>query len=226
MSTQQQYGLGRLYMPDHRDCEYLLKELTPAKVRIKTRHYRTHAALNQLETPYCVGFAWAQWLYSAPLMSKLASVAAPSAIYAEAQKHDEWDGEGYAGTSVRGGAKALQSLGHIKHYFWEYTTEGVRDWLCADRGTIVLGTNWYANMTELAPGAYAKPNGGAQGGHAYLCCGYNQRSGSFRCINSWGSSWGDNGRFWLAGEDLELLLSQDGEACAATQQELIERRVN
>jgi len=41
---------------------------------------------------------------------------------------------------------------------------------------------------------------------------------AFRAINSWGRSWGQNGRFWIRQDDLMLLLQEDGEACAAVEQ--------
>jgi hypothetical protein len=66
-----------------------------------------------------------------------------------------------------------------------------------------------------------KPSGRLAGGHAYLCVGYTRIKGAFRFINSWGD-WGQGGRFWMDGEDLDrLLFAEDGEAAAAQEKKLV-----
>ena len=35
------------------------------------------------------------------------------------------------------------------------------------------------------------------GGHAILCCGYNDDSQRVTCLNSWSAGWGDKGYFTL-----------------------------
>jgi C1A family cysteine protease len=67
------------------------------------------------------------------------------------------------------------------------------------------------------------------GGHAYVLIGANRLKqskhgiGAVRILNSWGTGWEDHGRAWISFEMLRWLLSQDGEACAATELVAINR---
>jgi C1A family cysteine protease len=50
------------------------------------------------------------------------------------------------------------------------------------------------------------------GGHAVLCCGYNDDIngiGYIKVMNSWGPNWGDNGYFYMPYEYLESGLCSD-----------------
>lgn len=213
------YGLGRLPAADVRDTRFPMRALLAAALPVKQqRYYRTGPVLDQGRTSSCVGHAWRQFLSSAPLMTR----GGPDAlsIYRESQKVDEWPGEepAYFGTSVRAGVKCLQGLGHIGPYHWAWDAATVRDWLLSDRGTVVLGTDWYAAYgTPDREGIIQRQNSPLRGGHAYLCIGYSAPRGLFRCVNSWGADWGQRGRFWIAGEELDHLLLDGGEACVATE---------
>ncbi len=210
-------GLGRLHKPDPQDFRYLLRTVTPAvPVLPRFRYYRTGPVLDQGPFPHCVGFSWRQWLASAPLMSRNGPHAPD--IYREAQKIDEWPGESYDGTSVRAGAKILTTLGFIREYRWAFDVADIRQWMLSGGGTVVLGTTWYSDMSRLDRNFFAKPTGRVQGGHAYLCVGYNDVRGEFTCLNSWGRDWGKHGRFRILGEHLQTLLDDFGEACVGTEQ--------
>jgi hypothetical protein len=52
---------------------------------------------------------------------------------------------------------------------------------------------------------------GVAGGHEYVISAYDQKSGTFRMDNSWGTSWGIKGSAWLLESDMQWLLSQDGD---------------
>jgi len=142
----------------------------------------------------------------------------PQIIYHAAQQVDEWPGEDYAGTSVRAGAKVLQSLGHVASYVWAFTAEDVATWLLSGHGTCVAGTAWTSGMMRPNDKGFIAPTGNSVGGHAYLIVGYNRVSGVFRILNSWGS-WGQNGRAWILGEHLDVLIRDDGEAATAIEQQ-------
>src|SRR5688572_4499865 len=106
-----EYGLGRRPAVDARDQAFpMAAKLVELPVRPKTKTWRVWWKGNQGSDPHCVGFAWYAMLRSLPLLQR-----EPPAqfIYHEAQKVDEWDGEGYPGTSVRAGAKVLQREGKI-----------------------------------------------------------------------------------------------------------------
>lgn len=210
-------GLGRLPASDERDAQFRL--LVPATVDLPSyKYYSTGPVLDQGAYPHCVGYSWRQWLSSALLKTKTGP-AAPY-IYSEAQKVDEWPGEAYAGTSVRGGAKVLQTLGHIDSYVWAWDANTVKNFILSGQGTAVVGTNWYEDMFTPKDG-YLIPTGSNVGGHAYLLVGFSQDRNAFRMINSWGRVWGEAGRAWIKYEDMARLIAEDGEACTAYEKKVI-----
>src|SRR5687767_10267975 len=118
-----QHGLGRLKAPDERDRRFLMsatvfpeRELIPPKPRV--RPYNLGITLDQGSTSECVGYSARDKLSSAPLMVPATKGPSASDLYKGAQAHDEWDGDNYEGSSVRGAFKYLQTLGYLKSYVW------------------------------------------------------------------------------------------------------------
>lgn len=209
------YGLGRLPAPDHRDQLFPMRALVPEQPQKKSRFFQSGPILDQGQTPTCVGHAWRQWLTSAPIMTK--GGPDPFTIYHEAQKVDEWPGENYDGTSVRAGCKYLQDSGHVANYFWANDAATVRDFLLNRIGsTVVIGSDWLENMFTPQKG-FLDVSGAVAGGHAYVLVGYSEPRQAFRMVNSWGKSWGENGRAWIRFADLDGLIRNGGEAVAATE---------
>jgi hypothetical protein len=212
------YGLGRLQFHDERDKLFPLQAvLPPAKADITDRNwYQNGWWGNQLQTPQCVAFAWAHWLEDGPVTHKEIPppMIAPTVIYGEAQQNDEWEGTSYEGTSVRGGAKALQARGWIKEYRWTTNVEELAQAILTT-GPAVVGTNWYQNMFMLAKGGFLKPGGQLVGGHAWVINGVDTKTQRFRIKNSWGRDWGRQGNAFITFEDMQRLLNEDGECCLA-----------
>jgi hypothetical protein len=212
-----EYGLGRIAAPDSRDRLHLMAAvLIPAAPRPAFRYYASGGVLDQGPTSSCVGHAWRAWMSAAPVMTK----AGPDAfkIYDEAKFVDEWPGEDYDGTSVRGGAKVLYTAGYIASYVWAWDAETVADFILSGQGTVVMGTEWTYAMFEPDAKGFLHPTGPIAGGHAWLLVGYSRTRGVFRMQNSWGREWSQNGRAWITGEDLQTLIRWDGEAAAAVEQ--------
>jgi len=224
------YELGRLFKPDPNDRKFPMRAQLPADVVERTIVYPTGPVLDQgaiacpfadtthpfcKERGFCVGAAWRQLLTSAPVVVK----GGPGLldVYHAAQDADEWEGgpEAYAGSSVRAGAKVLQRLGYIGAYLWADGARTVRDWMCAGKGGVVVGSLWCDGMNEPTKetGYTVKLTGHVRGGHAYYLPVYSKPRGAYRILNSWGRTWGENGRAWLLGEDLERLIGWDGECC-------------
>ena len=205
--------LGRREVPDPRDKNFpfslAMKAAAPAN---KSKYYRASPVLDQGLYPHCVAFAWKQFLQSSPFCQ--ARQLNEAFIYELAQKRDQWEGEGYDGTSVRAGAKVLRSLGFLDTYLWAENVEDIKQWILTT-SPVVVGTLWYSDMFTPDEKGFVTATGGISGGHAYLCVGYSHKRKAFRCMNSWGESWGDKGRFWISESDLAKLLSQAGEACTA-----------
>jgi hypothetical protein len=160
-----------------------------------------------------VGYSWHARLRALPNLQRDPS---PEIIYALAQRNDEWPGEDYDGSSVRGGAKALQAMGKISAYGWAFNAQDALQWV-GNHGPVVLGTNWYASMMTPRQDGILIVKGRNIGGHAYLLLGYDDRKDLALIQNSWGTDWGLNGRAWIRYVDLDRLIKEDGEACAPTE---------
>jgi hypothetical protein len=205
-------GLGRRPARDERDQGFVLRPSVPA--RPPEALWRLWWIGDQGDLPYCVGYAWHALLRAAPLVQ---AKPGPARIYHQAQQRDEWPGEDYEGTSVRGGAKAVKAAGQLKSYGWAFDLETVLNWL-GTNGPVVLGTNWYAGMFSPDQTGLIVPNGELVGGHAYLAIGYDDATGLLLCQNSWGPEWGLNGRFKIRYADADALVHEpDAEACTAVE---------
>jgi hypothetical protein len=145
-------------------------------------------------------------------MARAVSRQQPIEIYRRARQLDQWPGENYSGTSVLAGAKAMVEKGWLREYRWAF---GLQDVLVtiSQYGPVVFGLNWYEGMREPDDKGFVHVQGGSVGGHAVLGLGVSMRRGAVRLHNSWGRSWGQDGRAWISFGDLERLLYEQGEVC-------------
>jgi hypothetical protein len=121
------------------------------------------------------------------------------------------------GTSVRAGLKAGVQLGYFSNYVWAFSVSEIEQFLLSGMGTIIMGTVWKRGMANTNEEGILEVSGRDEGGHCWDITGINTTRGLVRCQNSWGRAWGDNGRFWLSLENLEILLNEDGEAAVPTE---------
>jgi len=168
--------------------------------------------LDQGNTGHCVGFGWAGWGDAAPVEDTFQDADA-HAIYYEAKVIDGQPKQ-ENGSSVRSGAKAMQNRGRLTTYFFASSVDEVTQWVL-NHGPVVCGTDWTDDMFNPDSNGLIQPTGSVAGGHCYLMLGYDPATGLFTFQNSWGSSWGQSGRFHMHDSDFAKLLSQQGEACAA-----------
>lgn len=213
-------GLGRLISKDERDKNYRLAH-QPAAVGITYKYWSAKPALDQRDTPQCVGFSTFQWLTAFPISN--VPPFTPTDMYHYAQANDEWPGEDYEGSSVRGAFKALKLKGYVSEYRWAADAKAIVDHLLT-RGPVVVGTVWTEGMFMPDDHGCIDDIGGTPvGGHAYLLIGANRLkptrhgAGAVRILNSWGTGWADRGRAWLSFAALDALMRDDGEACTATE---------
>lgn len=180
----------------------------------------------------CVGFAWSHELAAVPV-EILANSSTAFRIYKRAQQLDYWPGEDYEGTSVLGGAKAVQELKTggkpvMPSYRWAF---GVDDLILAvgHHGPAVLGINWYSGMFNTNSFGFISATGQLAGGHAILARGIGvkwkvgtttrtladlDRDKSFFTLrNSWGKDWGRYGDCYITVNDMDKLLKEQGECC-------------
>jgi len=189
-------------------------------------------SLDQGNTGTCVGHGWRNFLRCAPLKTEKTG---PSAfdIYRAAVRVDswsenddeanlpDWDPGMDSGTSVRAGAKAVASFGRLAGYVWSFQLSDTVRWL-KSRGPVVVGVNWYSSFDPDAQGVVQiRPRASVLGGHAFLIRGADSKKALVRACNSWGEGWGRSGEFYIPFGDLERLIHEGGEVCAATEQRLV-----
>lgn len=126
-----------------------------------------------------------------------------------------YTGNSYDGTSVRAGAKVLQTKGFIESYLWAWDVNTVIQ-AVLEKGPVVVGTEWtYDMFFPNIDTAIIKPTGNSAGGHAYLINGVNTKKKLFRIKNSWGRVWGNKGHAYISFDDMDKLIRNQGEACLA-----------
>lgn len=217
------YGLGRFPAEDDRDRLHLMTSVLPAAPGRTYRYWNPSGWWgNQGSTPQCVSYAWIHWLEDGPVTHPETPhggrepLLDPDDVYRRAQRIDEWPGENYDGTSVRAGAKILQAEGVIGEYVWAWDADTVVTALL-ETGPVVVGTWWYDRMFYPDGEGLLTVGGRRAGGHAYVLNGVNVDKGLVRIKNSWGRRWGKDGYAYLTIADLDRLISEQGEACLATE---------
>lgn len=218
-----EHGLGRVVSRDSRDGNFLIQHRLAQVSTGPSRKYRYWWSNgwwgDQKNTPQCVAYSWLHWLEDGPITHSPRSpgsdpIIIPAEVYTSAQKIDEWQGEDYDGTSVRAGAKVLQSLGLIGTYRWAWDLDTAVNALL-QLGPIVVGTTWYEEMFFPNEKNIIKVGGTAVGGHAYVINGINIETRMVRIKNSWGRSWGNKGYAYMSFDDLGNLIDDYGEVCIA-----------
>lgn len=239
------HGLGRRQSTDVRDHRFLMERPVelPAIIK-KSWSMGKGQPWDQGNSSMCVSFSTNGYLVASPIRNKIpqknqllaGAVQANlsdwlKTFYKEAQRNDEWPGENYDGTSVRGAFKVLQNLGFISEYRWAFDINTIINQILLF-SPVVVGTDWTESMFDtIKMGKYknfiqVSPDGkyDVSGGHAYLLIGVDRQRkcpdntlGAFRILNSWGKSWGDSGRAWISIVDFGILLNHQGEAAIAVE---------
>jgi hypothetical protein len=226
-------ALGGRPTIDPRNSEFQIRALFAMRptdaslLRRDFRYYHTGETLDQGTKPKCVGSTWRQWLSSAPIMDQ--GGPTDDELYALAQDFDEYtDTPPQGGSSTLGGVKAVRSIGRCASFFWAKTADEMAEALLGDQGTLCVGSYWFRSMSDpdpktheiMVPENWEEP----EGGHEYFTCGYSRIRGMFQIKNSWGGSWGQNGKAWIAHKGMDRLLQWDGDACCATDIRLPKKR--
>lgn len=233
--------LGRLAHLDARSRNFPVRSLIASGDTPRGRKWYNRLKLDQGQTPACTGFSRTYDLAMSPNPLRLPNRQPfdfdfAFALYKLAQQYDEWPGQLYDGSSVLGAFKAAQALGYIGEYRWAF---GIDDAVLAlsHIGPLVVGTDWLDGMFDPKPSGLVEAHGAMAGGHAYsfdqvivtresmrhyLGKGEPIREGDVLLggEQSWGTSWGNNGRYLFWASSLEYLLKgafYPGEAAVTTQ---------
>lgn len=211
--------LARLVEFDERSRNYPIRATIDPGLDPRSYTWRCDSHLDQGPDGSCVGFSMTHELVGRPVCVKdLDGGFAKEEVYWEAQKIDPWPGGSYPGasptyegTSVLAGVKILQRLGYLEEYRWAF---GLEDLIMAVgyKGPAVLGVNWCEGMFDVMPCGHVHVTGRVAGGHAILCKGVSVKNKTFTLHNSWGRGWGNDGCALISWEEMDRLLSEQGEA--------------
>jgi len=129
-------AFGRYFAADDRD-----KLL--ARPRKKSKRYSKHwglgPVLDQLDTPACVGFAGAAYFAASPIKQ---TVCDPTGLYVFSKFADEWEGENYEGTSVRGLFKVCHRAGWVSEYRFTTSIEVLIQHIL-EKGPVIRRVNYH-----------------------------------------------------------------------------------
>jgi C1A family cysteine protease len=222
-------GLGFLIDPlktDLRRHMFQARRALPDKLAgVDMRHWNPGGpAWDQGNTSQCVAYSWLKMFEAGPIKNAVQQSQAEG-YYRIFQQNDEWPGENYEGTSNNAAARILQREGKIGDYFWADDVETAAKWII-NKSPIIFGTIWTSSMFYTDPKHFImfSPADQIVGGHAYIALGVNLKIrcpdsslGAFRICNSWGPTYGEQGKAWLPFSTARILLRENGEIACPTE---------
>jgi hypothetical protein len=210
--------LGRHVVHDSRSLRYLAPARDPATLQ-SVRHHVNIGVMDQGNLGSCTGHAGTNAIASDPFWSGGSLVLATTdphdyavGLYSEATKLDPWPGEwepddtGSDGLSV---AKALLARGLVSGY--THATSLAACLTAVAERVPIVGTNWTSSMFEPDSSGRIRPTGSIEGGHEFALDELDVNNERVWIRNSWGPSWGQEGRAYLVWDDLGTLLAADGD---------------
>ena len=225
MTIEPERSFGRLVahgLGNDQDALYSMRVALPAApVWLPNFRYWPHffAPSDQGSQSTCVAHALKHWMQTAPVIQTSPSKP-PFQIdlYREIALIDEWpqndNGDLTWGTSVRAAFKWAQAHGYVTEYRWALNPTDLSEWLLT-KGPVVVGIGWFDGMMVPDATGMVVPTGTFRGNHAVLVLGRNRARGDYTLLNSWGTTWGRNGRARIKDADLNrLIFEQGGEAAA------------
>jgi len=170
--------------------------------------------LDQGNTGHCVGFSGAQFGNTLPINDQFDNNDG-HALYYEC-KVVEGEPNQENGAYVDSIGKVLLNRKRIGVYAFAASIDEAIEWV-KTKGPVIFGTVWLTNMFDPDSSGLIKAIGSEEGGHAYVCLGYDPALDQLLFLNSWGSSWGVNGHFRMSRSDAIKLFSNYGEVLAAVE---------
>jgi hypothetical protein len=120
------------------------------------------------------------------------------------------------GSSGPACGKAARALGLATGYTHAFSYDALRSAL--QLGPVLIGIDWYSSMFDpRADGQIVvDKSSGLAGGHELMIREYDAANDVAWVDNSWGMSWGVNGRGYFKGADLRTLLADGGDVTVLT----------
>jgi C1A family cysteine protease len=85
----------------------------------------------------------------------------------------------------------------ISAYNVSRSTDYMKEWL-SSKGALVTSFTVYDDFFSYSTGVYTPSTTKVAGYHAVSVVGYSDRLKAWKCKNSWGTGWGEDGYFWIA----------------------------
>lgn len=196
------------------------------------RHETHIPIMDQGSTGSCTGNSGVAAIYRAPFVSGVvkpwhyqASNDGAVRLYSDATAVDPFlgtyppDDTGSDGLSI---ARVLKDKGIISGYLWAFTTLEALGALM--KAPVITGVPWYNSMFDTTDEGHrghvrVDKASGVAGGHEVcvdeiIPVGADVMDWFVGGPNSWGTSWGDNGRWYWTVREWDWLLSQRGDVTA------------
>jgi len=138
-------------------------------------------------------------------------------IYSRATELDPFPGTykpDDTGSDGLSAAKAVKERGYASGY--QHMTSLAAMHNAIQSGPFAVGFNWYSGFDHPDSQGKVTLSGTIRGAHEWEALNYLASPGLWECVNSWSDSWGKNGRFYVSDEDMDRLLSEQGDATALT----------
>ena len=211
--------LGRHVHFDERSRDFPVALRKGAQVVTRTWE-RTIQAFSQGDLGSCTGNGAVGLLCTQPYKQKGVRYNETLArkVYSQASKLDTIRGvwpPRDEGSTVLGAMKALRALKFAKGYHWCFGLDDVLKTL-STLGPVEVGLNWYEGFDTPNAKGLVKLKGALRGGHAFELLGVDAEQKLVWAINSWGPTFGLQGRFAITWTDLDRLLHEEGEASTIT----------
>jgi hypothetical protein len=189
------------------------------RVLVSVRHERLVDVFDQGDLGSCTGNAAVGALGTVPLQAKGSPLLTKldeeyaRGVYSDATKIDDYTGTwpdqdtGSDGLSV---AKVLKARGLISGYTHAFSLADALDAL--QDGPVLTGVSWHTAMDSPSPSGLVQIDGAIRGGHEFVADYYDAETKQVGFTNSWGTSYGVQGRFFMTAVDWGRLLADDGDA--------------
>jgi len=207
--------LGRHVQFDERSRNFPALALVPKGAGLASKLWeRKTPAFDQGYTGSCTGHGAAGLLVTAPFAAPRLRVTKSTAValYQRATRLDPFPGNfppDDTGSTVLAAMKATVKLGWAKGYRWCFGLQDVLKVL-STVGPVEIGVNWYEGF-DYPENVVVSIAGEVRGGHAFELLGIDTSARTVTAINSWGTGWGNSGRFTFSWADLDRLLHEEGE---------------
>lgn len=212
-----QPGMGRSIIDhDPRNRNYPARGvLFAAEAPIVEKVWRRGGAYDQGRTSTCVAQTAKGMLNTAPFSAfepyRVRSRYSIEEFYEGAQDYDEWPGSAYDGTSGRGVLRYLTVAKIVRSYRWCFGLDDLLRTL-SYHGPVGVGAWWRSGMWHPDSKNLVRYEGSYDGGHQFEAFGVHPDVEEIEFMNSWGTTWGDRGRFRMKYADVEKMLKDNGDA--------------